>query len=129
MPRTTQNFLDITDTRLDGQLTVELWVRTHGHTVSVIKLNDWLIKENHTTLQFDLFAPLLLTIDLVEFTEGSSGVEVELFTINDFEILPRYKHLASTPTNYIDKLGRWHLEISSPFYTWYHEVSGQGWIA
>ena len=87
MPRTTQNFLDITDTRLDGQLTVELRVRTHGHTVSVIKLNDWLIKENHTTLQFDLFAPLLLTIDLVEFTEGSSGVEVELFTINNFEIL------------------------------------------
>ena len=104
MPRTTQNFVDITDTRLDGQLTVELRVRTHGHTVSVIKLNDWLIKENHTTLQFDLFAPLLLTIDLVEFTEGSSGVEVELFTINNFEILPRYKHLASTPTNYIDKL-------------------------
>jgi hypothetical protein len=65
----------------------------------------------------------------VEFTEGSSGVEVELFAVNDFEILPRYKHLASIPTNYIDKLGRWHLEIPSPFYTWYHEVSGQGWIA
>lgn len=129
MPHTTQNFSDITDIKSDGQLTVELRLRTHGHTVGIVKLNDCLIEENHTIRQFDLFAPLLLTIDLLEFTEGSSGIEVELFAVNNFEILPRYKHLASSPTNYIDTLGKWYLEIPKTFYTWYHEVSGQGWIA
>jgi hypothetical protein len=39
-------------------------------------------------------------------------------TVDGIEILPRYQHLA------VD--GR--LTISVPFYQWYHDVSGQGWL-
>jgi len=38
--------------------------------------------------------------------------------IDGIEILPRYRHLA------IDQL----LTLDKPFYQWYHQVSGQGWL-
>jgi hypothetical protein len=49
--------------------------------------------------------------------------------INGLEVLPKYQHLATRPTNYIDRLGLWRMEIATPFYIWYHEITGQGWIA
>ena len=39
-------------------------------------------------------------------------------TVDDVEILPKYRHLAVN--------GR--LTIPEPFYRWYHRVSGQGWL-
>ena len=39
-------------------------------------------------------------------------------TVDGIEILPRYQHLAVN--------GR--LTIPVPFYQWYHDVSGQGWL-
>jgi hypothetical protein len=39
-------------------------------------------------------------------------------TVDGIEILPKYRHLA------VD--GK--LTISKPFYQWYHQVSGQGWL-
>ena len=39
-------------------------------------------------------------------------------TVDGEEILPKYRHLA------VD--GK--LTISKPFYQWYHQVSGQGWL-
>ena len=39
-------------------------------------------------------------------------------TINDYEILPKYQYLAQDGI----------LTIPSPFYSWYHEHSGQGWL-
>lgn len=39
-------------------------------------------------------------------------------TVDGIEILPKYQHLA------VD--GK--LTISKPFYQWYHQVSGQGWL-
>lgn len=39
-------------------------------------------------------------------------------TVDGIEVLPRYQYLAVN--------GR--LTILVPFYQWYHEVSGQGWL-
>jgi hypothetical protein len=39
-------------------------------------------------------------------------------TVDSIEILPKYQYLT------ID--GK--LTISEPFYRWYHQVSGQGWL-
>jgi len=39
-------------------------------------------------------------------------------TVDGIEILPKYQHLAVN--------GK--LTITEPFYRWYHEVSGQGWL-
>jgi len=39
-------------------------------------------------------------------------------TIDNVEILPKYRHLCNDGM----------LTISEPFYNWYHQVSGQGWL-
>jgi hypothetical protein len=39
-------------------------------------------------------------------------------TVDGIDILPRYRHMA------VDGV----LQISQPFYCWYHAVSGQGWL-
>lgn len=39
-------------------------------------------------------------------------------TINNYEILPKYQHLAQDG----------QLTIPAPFYSWYHKVAGQGWL-
>lgn len=57
--------------------------------------------------------------------ESSVDILCDLkFDINDtvlvdgIEILPRYRHLAQDND----------LIINEPFYTWYHRISGQGWL-
>ena len=42
----------------------------------------------------------------------------DLVTVDGIEVLPRYQHLANNNT----------LQISEPFYQWYHRVSEQGWL-
>jgi hypothetical protein len=39
-------------------------------------------------------------------------------TVNGIEVLPKYRYLAQDGV----------LTIPSPFYSWYHEISGQGWL-
>jgi hypothetical protein len=39
-------------------------------------------------------------------------------TVDGIDILPRYRHMAVAGV----------LQISQPFYCWYHTVSGQGWL-
>jgi hypothetical protein len=39
-------------------------------------------------------------------------------TVNGYEILPKYSYLAQDGV----------LSIPPPFYSWYHEHSGQGWL-
>ena len=42
----------------------------------------------------------------------------DLVTVDGIEVLPRYRHLANDNT----------LQISEPFFQWYHKVSEQGWL-
>ena len=42
----------------------------------------------------------------------------DLVTVDDIEVLPRYQYLANSNS----------LQISEPFYQWYHRVSEQGWL-
>ena len=67
---------------------------------------------------------LVLNIE-INGTPSSVDILSELkFNANDtvlvdgIEILPRYQHLAQDNT----------LTINEPFYAWYHQISGQGWL-
>jgi hypothetical protein len=123
-----QTFSDITAIDTTCQLVVELSITFHGHTKQQISLNEINIVAPYTRALFDLFSPIDLSINLLEFDEGTSGVEVEL-SVNGLNVLPKYQHVSSKQTNYIDKLGIWKMEIPANFYTWYHAISGQGFIA
>lgn len=123
------NFSEITAIDTAGQLTVELKTVVHGRCIHWTMLNEHTVESSQAVLKFDLFSPIVLKINLIWFKEGTSGVEIQSLKVNGLEIMPRYQHLASKSTNYIDQLGLWSLEIPSPFYTWYHGISGQGFIA
>lgn len=129
MPQDIQSFSDVTAIDTRNQLEVELRIRKHGHTVSSVTLNRTQVHWTQYVSYWDLFDAINLQVNLTEFTEGVSGVEIEYFGINGLEVLPKYQHLASNGACYIDKLGIWKMDIPSNFYAWYHAISGQGFIA
>lgn len=125
-----QNFSDLTAIDTVQVLTIELRYKVHGHCLATICVNDiWYAESGRATITANLFDPISLSVDLVEFREGDSGIELEYFGINGLEILPKYQQLANKPTNYIDFYEQWRLDIPAPFYAWYHQISWQGWIA
>jgi hypothetical protein len=130
MHRDTKTFSDITDIETVGALSVKFEFKKHGHVIPYICLNDkWHIDGGPGEIPVSLFDPITLRINLLEFDEGTSGLEIVHFSINGLEILPKYQHLANKSTNYIDFYDEWLLIIPAPFYPWYHQISGQGWIA
>jgi hypothetical protein len=129
MPHDTQNFSDITAIETIHALTIEFEFKRHGHCIPHIQLNEWGIEQDTGTISVNLFDPITLRINLFDFNEGTSGLEIVKFNVNGLEVLPKYQHLANKPTNYIDFYEPWYLHIPAPFYAWYHEITGQGWIA
>lgn len=129
MHQDTKTFSDITDIETVHALTVELECKIHGNCLAYIMLNDRRIVYPKATVKVNLFDPITLRINVLEFEEGTSGVEIVKFTVNGLEVLPKYRHCANKDTTYIDTYDDWVLEIPYPFYEWYHDISGQGWIA
>jgi hypothetical protein len=123
-----QTFSDITAINTQRKLTVDLSVTRYGQTDSFVKLNGFIINVDKITVELDLFDPVNLDVNLVEFAEGTSGLDVSL-TVNGLEVLPKYQHLSSNKKCYIDTLEPWSYKIPSNFYVWYHNITGQGWIA
>jgi hypothetical protein len=110
------------------KLIVELSIKRHGRTQSLVQLNGFVVNVDDITFNIDLLDSVEIFADLLDFDEGTSGLEVFL-TINGHEILPKYQHLSSNKKSYVDTKELWWYRIPSPFYTWYHEISGKGWIA
>lgn len=120
-----KNFSELLDT--NSELSVSIDLRIHGRVEYHASLNKCVFADKITT-QLRLKTDINFVIQLQDFNEGTSGIEVVEFSINGLEILPRYQHLATPPTNYIDKIGIWRIAIPAPFYSWYHNVTGQGWL-
>lgn len=69
-----------------------------------------------------------IDIKIIVTRQHPEAVEVNL-AINGYEIIPLYQDTVATPrTSYLDFNGEWTLHIPN-FYSWYHNISGQGWIA
>jgi hypothetical protein len=92
-----------------------------------MRLNGHLISDLDTTYNLSLFSVVKLRCEIFDTARGA--VEIKLLSINGQEILPRYQHLATPPTAWIDQTGTWEFDICGPFYPWFHEISGQGWVA
>ena len=123
-----KNFSDITAIETDHALDIRLSYRVHGRCVFNVSINDYQIKSSES-IRLNLFDNILLKVELLDFDEGTSGIEIEHFSINELEILPKYQHLSNNKKCYVDNLGLWYFETSSPFYPWYHQITGRGWIA
>lgn len=60
---------------------------------------------NGNQYESELYTPLVFNAD-------------DLVTVDGIEVLPKYQHLANGNT----------LQISEPFFQWYHKVTEQGWL-
>jgi hypothetical protein len=92
-----------------------------------MRLNGHLISDLDTTYNLSLFSVVKLRCEIFDTSPGA--VEIKLLSINGQEVLPKYQHLATPSTAWIDQPGSWEFFIDKPFYPWFHEISGQGWLA
>ena len=114
-----KNFLDITAIDTAKKLVVEIKLVEHNQPVYKFTVNDLPVE---STMHFGLLDGLQFCCKI-----NNGAVEVAKITINGNAVLPTYQHLANPATNWITT--NWELTIPSPFYIWYHKITGQGWTA
>lgn len=127
MPHDIQNFSDLRG--IEPTLTVSVTVKIHGLIVGNVTLNGELCYPGVNTFTVPLRSRIKLVSDIQNFDEGTSAVEITDLTINGYNVIPTYQHLSSSGNAYHDKKGFWTMEIDKLFYRWFHDASGQGWIA
>lgn len=125
------NFSDITAINTADQLAVQLCIVRHGNPYGGCKINNIDLYTNAGDNQFnfklDLLEPISIDANIVDPNGGA--LEIVEFSVNGLEVLPLYLHRASSPTTWINQKGLWYFIIPGPFYPWYHEITGQGFIA
>jgi hypothetical protein len=74
--------------------------------------------------------------DKIYCAEKETAVIIQSISIDGFEIVPGWTHLAtydndhqrSDPTAYLGFNGCWRLPVDRPFYNWHHQITGLGWL-
>ena len=129
MHQDTNNFSNLLAIDNDGQLKVYLELESHGNIEYRMRLNGHLILDSTTVLYLNLLAPISLKCNIVNLPNEHGALHIKNFSVNGLEVLPRYLEHATFSTTWLNTLGIHELVIPKPFYPWYHEVSGQGWVA
>ena len=119
-----QNFSDLEAIDTRTALEIRMEVAIYGYPEYVITINGTEMRGEVMLYQCDLLDPILISCSKSEH----GTVTIEQLSINNKLVLPIYGHLTSNQKHWITETA-WHLSIPSNFYRWYHEVSGQGWIA
>jgi hypothetical protein len=114
-----KNFYEITVIDINNQLEVQVELVKHNDP-------DFAFTVNRTPYQSKMYFGLL---DEICFSckVNTGAIEVAKIIINGHEVMPIYQHLAEPATNWITTM--WEFTVPSPFYPWYHDITGQGWIA
>lgn len=128
MHQDTHSFSDLLDIDIGQQLVVELELESHGHVEYRCRINGHLVLDATSVWYFNLLSPLHLHV-LVTDVAPDSALEIKRLAVNGLEVLPKYQHLAKPSTAWINCTGAWDMNVPGPFYTWFHGISGQGWVA
>jgi hypothetical protein len=126
-----KNFSEATAIKPTLTVKVKFTVTPIGQVPCLIKIGTKTLFENtiKEPQTFDLVLPLTDPIDLsVQIYRHHPDAVILHLSIDGYDILPKYQHLATPSTVYLDISGIWTLNIPN-FYPWYHEITGQGWIA
>jgi hypothetical protein len=141
-----KNFSDLLDTEHQITVTIKLDVITdNGYPGAQVRLNNDVIEylELKNSVKHEFVVDLTDSIDLEiamidkQYSQHKeTAVVIESISIDGFEIVPGWTHLAEYdsergpqgPTSYLGINGTWRLKIDRPFYQWRHCVTGQGWL-
>jgi hypothetical protein len=126
-----KNFSELTYIKSTLTIKIKLSVTPVGILPCLIKLGSEILYEDLITQPqiFDVELPLTDSIDLtVQINRHHPTAVILDLSIDGYEIIPKYQHLATPPTDYINFNTTWTFKIPN-FYPWYHNITGQGWIA
>ena len=138
-----KNFSDLLAT--DLHLDLALMVEPVGHPDVEIWVNQQLIHQGQlsgsitVSKQLPLLREFSVAVKLknkVYSQESETAVVLHKLSIDGFDIIPQFTHLAryvndhafTEPTCYLGFNGEWRLEVTKPFYQWQHETTSQGWL-
>lgn len=87
----------------------------------------------------DLLTPLDICVELKHKTyslEHETAIIVDRLDVDLISLVPKMTycfvydndHEFLSPTNYLGFNGTWRLNTAIPFYRWWHQQSGQGWL-
>lgn len=114
-----KNFSDITAIDINNRIEVKINLIEHDDPVYSFSVNN---QPAQSIMYFGLLDEFNFRCKI-----SKGAVEVYSISINGNEVLPIYQHLAQPATNWIT--ADWQFILPGPFYPWYHEITGQGWIA
>jgi len=126
-----KNFSEATIIKSALTVNVKFTFTPIGQVPCLVKFGNKTLYEDtiKEPLTVDLDVPLTDPIDLsVQIYRHHPDAVIISLTIDDINIIPMYQNQATPPTNYIDFNSTWTLNIPN-FYPWYHELTGQGWVA
>jgi hypothetical protein len=127
-----KNFSEATVIKPTLELKMVLDLKAIGICPCQIKINNrlefygGLVGNNTFIRHLALNDPIEVQITVDR--QHPQAIEIVGLKIDDHEIMPLYLNQSNPPTNYLDFTGTWTLTIPN-FYPWYHEITGQGWIA
>lgn len=124
-----QNFSDLTVIDTSDLLDLQLEIKQHGNIEYLFTINNEPVTGQLFKKRYPINTQFTFECMLIDFVENSGAIEIISITINSKQVLPLYQHLGTPPTAYIDFSIPWKFEMDRQFYPWYHEISGQGWIA
>jgi len=139
-----KNFLDLLATDTDIEIRIRLrTISDNGDPRCCVIVNNDTLYDCLMSGSVDLVSHVTLP-DQISIqikmsgknysAERETAVIIESLSIDGFDIIPRFAHLAhyenersiSEPTSYLGFNGSWTLDISEPFYRWRHRITGQG---
>ena len=141
-----KNFSDLLATDADIEIRIRLRaISDNGDPRCRVIVNKDTLYDSQMSGSVDLISRAALTDQIsirIEMSgknysaERETAVIIESLSIDGFEVISRFAHLAhyenergiSGPTSYLGFNGSWTLDISEPFYRWRHRITGQGWL-
>ena len=116
-----KNFSEVTAINTADRLAVHVELIEHG-CVYNFSVNQMPLIGSSNVFYLDLLSPISFKCNV-----HSGAIDIAKIAINGHEVMPLYQHHASPATAWVT--ADWELHIQQPFYTWYHQATGQGWIA
>ena len=138
-------FSELQATDLELELVIQP-IGDHGWPCVTVEIQDQKIWDGRLTQtlcyrgQWPLLDPIGISITLrdkvYQSAPGDTAVRLQKLDIDGLAVIPTYAHLAQyhndhgqgRATDYLGFNGQWSLHIPRPFYQWWHEITGQGWL-
>jgi hypothetical protein len=128
-----KNFYEATVIKPALQFDIDILISPQeGHPKCKIELNDQIVFDGILLEQFKtrISSPIGLPLNfkITIDRKHPEAVYIDKIAIDGREVIPLYMNRAIPTTCYLDFSGAWTLNIPN-FHIWYHELTGQGWIA